>query len=81
MSAPILHLPARRAAMLADWLHRLDACAPGSPEAKAIYVEAAGAGLSAELRAALKAGAAAALSEVSAMKAELARRTLRGDFR
>ena len=81
MSAPILHLPARRDAMLADWLRRLDACAPSSPTATAIYREAAAAGLTAELRDALKAGAAAALSEVSALKAEMARRKLRGDLR
>jgi hypothetical protein len=62
--------PADRDAMLHDFVLRLDACPPHSREARAVYREAAAAGLLEELAGLLAEPAAADLRHADALEAE-----------
>lgn len=70
-SRPILHLQKQPDPRVTAWILRLNKCEPGSPAARAIYDEAAAAGLVGALSDGLNLAAAADQAEAALLKAEM----------
>jgi hypothetical protein len=71
ISAPSLPLHGRPRPRIEDLIRRLDQCEPHSPEAVAVYHEAAKAGLVEDLREGLRRAAAASRREAHLLEAEM----------
>ena len=71
MSAPVLPLRKQPDPRVTAWIRRLNKCEPGSPAARAIYAEAADAGLIRALSDGLQLAAAAQQTEAALLKAEM----------
>ena len=69
MSADFIRLRQQPSALVASWIRRLDLCAPNSPEARAVFAEAARDGLVDALREGLLLAAAASRHEANLLEA------------
>jgi hypothetical protein len=69
MTANFIYLRQQQSALVESWNRRLDLCAPNSPEARAVFAEAARDGLVYALREGLLLAAAASRREADLLEA------------